>query len=624
MLNKNHTIVDRSLLVSAFLLAVIYSLRRMADTDLWAHLTCGEYLFRHGAILKTHFFNCSWPDFPYVNHSWLFQAVIYLVDRISGESGLLALQVLLVVAAFYLLLRTLRLYTGSLTIISLVLSLGILASAHRFSLRPQHFTYVFFAFFLFSLHQYQRQNTVYARFLPLLMMVWANMHAESLWGMIVPGAFLAAEYLKTKGRGQVDSSALKKLTLIYGLIFAAALINPFTYRTVFWPLFVMNEQFAGVEEILPPTSMQYLFFWVYFGLFLSSSLLNFRKIDPTWALISLLFVVVAWTANRGIPHFVFASAPLIVSNLQALTERAALRFGPHPFLNNGMKIALLAALVALMVSVVTSPLYLRKFDNVPYPERALDFLKTEGISGNVFNEHAWGGYIIRYSYPALRPYIDGRFFHQRFYDEYYPTLSGQLGWDRVLSKYNISIAILRYSPTGRPRLNDRLFADLRWRLVYWDDVALVYVSTKELTASTQHLSADLLINPDRQLLAEELIFPAEALRKSSVRAEKNLSYAGRSYKAAIVSANLSFSLREYQRALERYQDAEKYIDKPNAWIYYKQALCSRQLGDLVLTKQYLEKCLALVPDAAEALTMLREVRYLLDRHTGEASGRPAR
>jgi tetratricopeptide (TPR) repeat protein len=422
----------------------------------------------------------------------------------------------------------------------------------------------------------------------------------------------------------VDPSALKKLILIYGLVFAAALINPFTYRTVFWPLFVMKEQFAGVEEILPPTSRQYLFFWIYFGLFLLSSLLNFRKVDPTWALISFVFVVVAWTANRGIPHFVFASAPLIVSNLQALTERAAPRFGPHRFLKEGMKIALLAALAALMVSVVTSPLYLRKFDNVPYPERALDFLKAEGISGNVFNEHAWGGYIIWHSSPGLKPYIDGRFFHQRFYDEYYPTLSGQLGWDRVFAKYGITIAILRYNLTDRPRLNDRLFADSRWRLVYWDDVSLVYVLKTELAARAQLLSADLLIDPDRQLLAEELVFPAEALRKASVRAERNLGSAGRSYKAAIVSANLLFSLREYQRALERYRDAEKYIDKPNAWIYYRQALCSRQLGDLLLTKQYLEKCLALVPDATEALTMLREVRYLLDRHAGDPSRRPAR
>jgi hypothetical protein len=614
MLNRNHAIIDRALLVSAFLLAAIYSLRRMADTDLWAHLKCGEYLFLHNTILKTHYFNCSWPDFPYVNHSWLFQAIIYFLDRISGEPGLIALQVLLVIVAFCILSRTLRLYTGSLTIISLVLSLGILASAHRFSLRPQHFTYIFFAFFLFSLHQYQRKITIHAWFLPLLMMVWVNLHAESLWGMLLPGVFLVAEYLKSKGRGQVDRSAFKKLLLIYGLIVAAALINPFTYRTVFWPLFVMKEQFAGVEEILPPTSTRYLFFWVYFVLFLFSSVLNFRKIDPTWALISLVFAVVAWTANRGIPHFVFASAPLIAGNLQALMERAGSRIGDHGFLKRGAKLVLLTALVALMVSVVTSPLYLRKFDNVPYPEGALDFLKAEGISGNVFNEHAWGGYMIWHSYPTLKPYIDGRFFHQRFYDEFYPTLSGQPGWDAVFAKYNISIAILGYSPTDRSRLSDRLLADTRWRLVYWDDVSLVYVRTSGLAGEAQHLSTGLLIDPDRQLLADEWNSPAAALRKASARAESNLRSAGRSYKAAIVSANLLFSLKEYQRALARYQEAEKYIDKPNAWIYYKEALSSRQIGDLVLTKQYVEKCLALVPDAPAALSLLREVRYLLDQH----------
>jgi len=64
----------------------------MADTDLWGHLACGRYLLDTGRILTTHFFNCSWADFPYVNHSWLFQAVIAFVERLSGEPGLMALQ----------------------------------------------------------------------------------------------------------------------------------------------------------------------------------------------------------------------------------------------------------------------------------------------------------------------------------------------------------------------------------------------------------------------------------------------------------------------------------------------------------------------------------------------------
>lgn len=613
MLHKKHAIIDRALLASVFVLTVIYSLRRMADTDLWAHLKCGEYLFQHGAILKTYYFNCSWPDFPYVNHSWLFQAIIYAVDRISGEPGLIVLQVLLILVAFCILFRTIRSYTKSVPIIALVLSLGILASAHRFSLRPQHFTFIFLAFFLFSLHQYQRKVTKYAWFLPLVMLFWVNMHAESLWGVLIPGVYLVSEYLKSRSAQKVDRSDLKKLLLIYVLIFIAALVNPFTYKTVFWPLFVMKEQFAGVEEILPPTSVRYLFFWIYFTLFLVSSAVNFRKIDPTWVLVSLVFAVVAWTANRGIPHFVFVSAPLIAGNLQAISERADSRIGDRHYLKQGTKIVLLTVLVTFMGFVVTSPLYFQKFDSVPYPERALDFLKAEGISGNVFNEHAWGGYIIWRSYPALKPYIDGRFFHQRFYDEFDPTLSGQPGWEAVLSKYNINIAILAYGPDEHQRLNDRLFADARWRLIYWDDVSLVYVRTSGIADSGQNILANVLIDPDRQLLQEEWDLPVAVLRSASVRAESNLRAAGRSYKAAIISANLFLSLQDYAHALERYQNAEKDIDKPNAWIYYKEAICSRQLGDLVLTKQYLMKCLNLAPGAAEAVSLFREVSYLLDQ-----------
>jgi len=357
---------------------------------------------------------------------------------------------------------------------------------------------------------------------------------------------------------------------------------------------------------------------------LLSSFLNFRKIDPTWALVSLIFAVVAWTANRGIPHFVFASAPLIAGNLQALAERAATRIGEHRFLKGGAKLGLLAALVALMVSVVTSPLYLRKFDNVPYPEQALDFLKAEGIAGNVFNEHAWGGYIIWHSYPTLKPYIDGRFFHKRFYDEFYPTLAGQPGWDAVFAKYNITVAILGYSPADRPRVNDRLFADRRWRLVYWDDVSLVYVLASGLTGRVQHLSTELLINPDRQLLTDELNFPEETIRIASARAENNLRSAGRSYKAAIVSANIFFSLGEYQRALERYQSAEKYIDKPNAWLYYQLAQCARNTGDLEKAALYLTNCLAVDPEARIASSLLREVQYLRAMQNDKSLGKGLR
>ena len=104
---------------------------------------------------------------------------------------------------------------------------------------------------------------------------------------------------------------IKRLAVIFCLVLAAAMVNPFGYKTVFWPLFVMKEQFAGVEELLSPVSARYIFFWIYFALFVLSAVFNLGRIDTSWLSLSLVYASVAWTANRGIPHFVFVSAPVI-------------------------------------------------------------------------------------------------------------------------------------------------------------------------------------------------------------------------------------------------------------------------------------------------------------------------
>lgn len=602
--------VRLSLATGPFVLAFLLSLRRMADSDLWAHLKCGEYLFRTGTILTTHYFNCSWRDFPYVNHSWLFQAVIYAVNAASGEAGLMALQVLLILLAFAILYNILRSLSSNRLLVSFVLLLGVLAAAHRVILRPQHFSYVFLLYFLISIHQFRRGNMRPAYFLPAVMLVWANMHAECLWGIMVLSVFLVIEWFRSPKGSAAGKQAWNRLFLIFGLVFAAALVNPFTWKTVFWPAYVMKEQFAGVEEILPPTGLKFVAFWIYFGLVVVSSLLNARRLDPFWLALSVIFAGIAWTANRGIPHFVFVSAPLVVQNLDAWGARQGIASRlPRP-VAAGAAYALIAVMLAIILSIVTNPLYLQKYDNYPYPEKALAFLKAEKITGNVINDHAWGGYIIWNSWPGLKPYIDGRFFQKRFYDEYFPLIAGQPGWDRVLEKYAISIAILMYSPTDSVRLNDRLIAHPDWRLVYWDDSSLVYLKMTEQNRRFAELYGRGLFNPDRDLYAEHQGKAHETIRQVTAAAERNLAAAGGSWKASITAANGWFALGEHAKARERYLAAARAQKQVDPWIYYRIALCHRAEGDLAKTEEYVQRCLELVPGSPPAQTLLREVQFL--------------
>lgn len=609
-----HSSAKRLPLLAAFLLLFLLSFRHMADSDLFGHLACGNYYLDTGHILTTHHFNCSWPDFTYVNHSWLFQAVVAVVERAAGEPGLIGLQVGLLLLAFWMLYRLIRLESDRPSVIAFVLALGTLASMHRFSLRPQHFTYVFLLFFLYAIRRYQNGSSRAAVFLPPVMLLWVNMHAEALWGVMVLGTFLIMERLQSRRENGVAQTSWHRLVIVFGAVLAAAMINPFTYKTVFWPFFVMKEQFAGVQEILPPTWGKFLYFWIYCSLVVITTVFSRKRADPFWMALVVLFLAVAWTANRGIPHFVFVSAPLLAGNIDALIDRAHERFPKAGTASPLAPWVLLAALVALMVSIVTSPLYFQKFDNVPYPEGAVDFLKKHRIRANVINEHMWGGYIIWKAYPDLRPYIDGRFFHRRFYDEYYPLLAGQPGWEHVLERYGITAAILTYSPGRNSRLNDRLFRHPDWRLVYWDDVSLLYVKATMADREVVEKYGNEMLNVDRDPYNTFQDQPRAAVLKMNVIAERNLTSAGRSAKAAIVAGNTWFALGEHARALDRYTMALDRLRVPNPGLLYHMALCHRARGDLAETEEYLRRVLEIAPEAEQARSLMREVRFLRRAH----------
>lgn len=632
-------IFDILIVAGFFCLVFVLSFRRPADYDLWGHLKAGEYFFKTGTILNTHYFNCSWPDFPYLNHEWLFQAISYGLYNYGGEALLVALQIFLVLSSFILLYKTVRLYSDNIPVIVFVLALGALASSHRFVLRPQHFSYVFLLINLYCLHQYARGRTGYLYLLPPVMLLWVNIHAESLWGIAVPAIFLVAEAAGVYFRHEKREN-LKKLFSVFILVVLASLINPFTYKTVIWPLLVMSEQFAGVEELLPSTTLKYLLFWIYFGIFVLSAFFSIGRIKIHFLFISLFFSVAAWIANRGIPHFVFASAPVIAAGLSGINVLATKRRKPSSLsfvppgsksphraswnekANYLLRFLLLSLIAAAIFSIVTDKRYLRKFDNVPYPEGAVKFIKNNDIKGNMFNLHAWGGYIVWELFPSVRTYIDNRFFHRKFFAEYEKILSGEMEWQDLLNKYKINIALLNYSPTNDINLRDHLFKSTEWRLVYWDDYSLLYLKNEAGFSSINDRYAMHVVNPDtgrfRPNEIDRAIMPAAF---EDVR--KNIENAGDSWLGRFILGSIQYSSGDMQGSARSFEDALKLSLDPEAAIYFNLGQAYMASGRLLEAEEALKKGIERNPNvrAYQALWRLyilegknKEAEAILNRH----------
>ncbi|MEW6108630.1 MAG: tetratricopeptide repeat protein [Nitrospirota bacterium] len=660
--NKTRTgrIFDMLLLSGLSGLVFVLSLRRLADYDLWGHMKAGEYFFRTGSILKTHYFNCSWPEFPYLNHEWLFQAITYGLFNAGGEAILVSLQIFLLSAAFVILYRTVRLYSDNIPLVVFVLAIGTLASSHRFVLRPQHFSYLFLLINLFCLHQYSKGRTGYLYILPVVMLLWVNIHAESLWGIAVPGIFVVIDAVKIfywkkainntsfplvgnpsserlpeyNGAGRTSRgdktgnhnyellSNFKKLISVYVLVIATSLINPFTYKTVIWPLLVMSEQFAGVEELLPSTAIRYLPFWIYFGVFMISVPFSLSRIKVHFIIISLFFAVAAWTANRGIPHFVFASAPVVAAGLSHIMQafknviaKGGLSDKSHTF-QIFIKSIIFVSLLFSIASIMTNPRYLRKYDSVPYPEGAVGFIKKNNITGNMFNLHGWGGYLVWELYPDVRTYIDNRFFHRRFFEEYENILSGGMQWHDLLDRYNINIILLDYSPSGDLNLRDRLFRSAEWELVYWDDFSLLYLKNKPEFAEIHRKYSMHIINPDTGRFDLQGL-DKEILLSASEEVRKNIENAGDSWKARFLIGNIEYYLGEADESVKNLEDAVKLSIEPVPAIYFNLGQAYMASGRLSDAEKSFRKVVEIAPDMQSYKALWRI--YILQGKKEEAA-----
>ena len=463
------------------------SVREAIDGDLWWHLRTGEAIVQNGRIPQTDIFSFTIPDHGWIVQQWLTDSLMWLLYQSVGLTGLIVVFALIVTVAFMLVYVR---CAGRPYLAAVVLFLAYLASALPIGARPQMVNMLFLAIFIFVVEGVRqkkwREWTLFL--LPLVTMLWANMHSAYLTGIVVLGAYFVGDalqqLLKKPDELTLLKSGLWKLGIVIPASLALAVVNPSGLDLVLFPLGTLSSKAiqSNIVEWFSPDF--HSLYWMFFGVMLAVGALSFIYSKRPVAFADLfIFFGTGWmglTSVRHIPLFALAATPIIARHLLSAFEGSKaypiLAGEPSETKATVMSKVLNTAVLIIMFLVVIVWVQIR-VENVDtvieqtFPVAAVDYIEENGLDeGNIFNAYNWGGYLIWRRIPV---FIDGRteLYGDDFFRTYLQTFKVLDGWERPLDEYDVDYILTDSSSA----LSTLLQTSDAWQAVFQDDKATVFV-----------------------------------------------------------------------------------------------------------------------------------------------------
>lgn len=452
------------------------------NEDLGRHLLLGRIIRVTQSVPKTNLLSFTYPNFPYVNTSWLSEVIFSWVHSLGGFDMILIFSATVVLLAVSIqLLYTRRRYgAGAILAASTVY---LLLLSRRSDIRPEIFSMLFLSVFMVILFSYREKPTKKIFLLLPLEALWTNMHIYFFVGPLLIALFLL-DSIFTNTFSLTRSTKLLIVTLIGTLI--ATLLNPNGLTGALFPYMVLHNYGAPVLENMSLFAL-YRTYHESITLFSFTVILSlypiliigrrerFHIID--WLLV-FIFGLGAIIISRNILLFVFTTFIPLVANLDSSFKKLSPFFRSIPrlpiFIAYPISILILIALIVQLLGKYGIGFGLRERG-----KGAGDFLITHNITGPLYNGFNYGGYFAYRLYPQ-KVYIDNRpeaYPASFFKDTFIPMQKDPEIFKREDKKYTFNAVVIAHW-NGAPLksalldyfINSQLFTP-----VYADDYFVIFL-----------------------------------------------------------------------------------------------------------------------------------------------------
>ncbi len=453
-------------------------------SDLGRHIKNGE-LILHGNrdILYKNYYSYTNPEYPFVNHHWLFGVFCYVLWHYFGFTGLSLIYLGLELFTFYVFFRCWRRFCS----FGMLCAFGLLSFpllSMRSEIRPEGVSFLFCGLFWYLFDSYQAHRLKprhLAVILSVLQVIWVNTHIFFMMGPVLTGLF----WLQTRVNGRSPQADV--LQKIFWLLLGMCLINPsgingfltpfHADKAYLYPILDNLSVFRYLNSKWVPDKSFYFYFLATSGMLITALFFliqreGLKKYIFTGTL-TLLLSIAGLTAVRMIGLYGFLWIPL-----SSYVYSRWLGQGPAKFRKN-VEIALVVAGILVSSSVNFDWKQRHGLGIVPGTNDAAEFFKREKIKGDIFNNYGIGGYLIFHLSPQYKFFVDNRMeaFPEDFFKQtVIPMQLREDVWRAMDRKYQFNAVFLstEYVPGGSNFIWNR-YADPSWVLVFYSKEAVIFL-----------------------------------------------------------------------------------------------------------------------------------------------------
>ncbi len=494
------------------------SVRLLGDAGIGWHIRTGQLILAIHAIPRVDPFSSTMAGQPWFAWEWLYDLLVGFLGTVAGLNAIVLFTAVIIATTFTWTFRLLlRRNTNFLLALILVL-LAASASMIHFLARPHVVSWLFTVAWFWILDSSEQSCSNPAAdsstspslwLLPLLMIVWVNLHGGFLVGFVLLAIYwISAAWqsirLKTDRFADVLQSIragkrARTLSLIGLLSALATFVNPYGWKLDIHIYRYLSNRFLmnHIDEFQSP-NFHGVAQKCFAGLLLLTLVALAIKKRETGAVrlsqfLVLLFAVYSGLyASRNIPVssllLILVTGPWLSEAMKGLREKSGDKLTTlKPFLHRMQAIdrdlrghlwpiaavALACWIAAHAGKLGATQLMDAHFDAKRFPVEAVNYLENQNIPGPVLSPDSWGGYLIYRLYPQTKVVLDDRhdLYGQEFLKSYLKMMHVEPGWKDFLEQHQAGCILVPKDSA----LDNILLETQDWKSIYNDDVAVLFI-----------------------------------------------------------------------------------------------------------------------------------------------------